>query len=79
MSDKLPPPTPQEQEQRLERERLSRRTFLMKSGLALNGLVALVLAVPIVRYLLSAVGSRTGICVGPRLAMWLTLMRARPS
>jgi Rieske Fe-S protein len=57
MNDKLPPPTPQEQEQRLERERLSRRTFLMKTGLALNGLVALVLAVPIVRYLLSAIGS----------------------
>lgn len=57
MDEKLPPPSPQEQEQRLERERSTRRTFLMKIGLTLNGVVGLALAVPIVRYLFSAVGS----------------------
>lgn len=57
MKEKLPPPNPQEQEQRLAHESSTRRTFLMKIGLALDGVVALALAVPIVRYLLSAVAS----------------------
>jgi menaquinol-cytochrome c reductase iron-sulfur subunit len=34
---------------------LSRRTFLMKMGILLNGILAAVLAVPIIRYLLSPV------------------------
>ena len=34
---------------------LSRRTFLMKMGILLNGVIAAVLALPIIRYLLSPV------------------------
>ena len=49
MDQKLPPPTPGEQ------ERLSRRTFLMNVGIALNGMVALALAVPVVAYVLGPV------------------------
>lgn len=56
MDEKLSPPSPEQQKERLERERVTRRTFLMKVGIALNGAVGLVLAVPIVRYLVSAVG-----------------------
>ncbi|HEY2857768.1 MAG TPA: Rieske 2Fe-2S domain-containing protein [Terracidiphilus sp.] len=47
-------PTPQvlsEQEQRLEKGRVSRRTFLMNVGIALNALVGAALAVPVVAYL----------------------------
>jgi Rieske Fe-S protein len=39
----------------LQKERLSRRMFLMKIGLLLNGAVALMIAMPIVRYLLGPV------------------------
>jgi Rieske Fe-S protein len=52
MDEKLPPPTPEEQEQRLERERVSRRTFLMNVGIALNAVVALAIATPVVAYIL---------------------------
>src|SRR5437763_15184478 len=55
MDDKLPPPSPQEQEQALERERVSRRTFLMNMGIALNALVTLALATPVVAYVLGPV------------------------
>jgi Rieske Fe-S protein len=52
MDEKLPPPTPEEQEQRLERERVSRRTFLMNVGIALNAVVALAIATPVIAYVL---------------------------
>lgn len=55
MEEKLPPPSSQQQEERQKEERVTRRTLMMKIGLLLNGLVALVIATPIVRYLLSAV------------------------
>ena len=56
MDEKLPAPSPQEQDERLQRERVSRRTFLMQLGIVLNGAVAIALAVPIVRYLLGPIG-----------------------
>lgn len=55
MDEKLPPPSQNEQEQRLEQERVSRRTFLMNVGIALNAAVALVIATPVVAYLLGPV------------------------
>jgi Rieske Fe-S protein len=58
MDEKLPPPSPEQQQAQLQRERESRRTFLMKIGMALNGLVALGLAVPVVRYLFGPVGGK---------------------
>src|ERR1017187_1288050 len=50
MEEKLPPPSPEEQAQRLETERVTRRTFLMNVGIALNAVVALVIATPVVAY-----------------------------
>ena len=55
MDEKLPPPGPQEQEQRLHEERVSRRTFMMNVGIALNVIVGAVVAVPIVAYLFGPV------------------------
>lgn len=55
MDEKLPPPSPEEQQQRLEQERVSRRTFMMNVGIALNAAVALVIATPVVAYLLGPV------------------------
>lgn len=55
MDEKLPPPSKEEQEQILERERVSRRTFLMNVGIALNAAVALLIATPVVAYLLGPV------------------------
>jgi Rieske Fe-S protein len=55
MDEKLPPPSKEEQEQRLEQERVSRRTFLMNVGIALNAAVAAVIATPVVAYLLGPV------------------------
>jgi Rieske Fe-S protein len=55
MDEKLPPPSPQEQEQRLEAEHVSRRSFLMNVGIALNALVGAVVAAPIVAYVLGPV------------------------
>jgi menaquinol-cytochrome c reductase iron-sulfur subunit len=55
MDEKLPPPSPEEQEKRLATERVTRRTFLMNVGIALNGLVALAIATPVVAYLLGPV------------------------
>src|SRR5579875_2446532 len=51
----VPPPTVDEQEQRLEQERISRRTFLMNVGIAMNAVVGLAIAVPVVAYLLGPV------------------------
>ena len=58
MDEKLPPPSHQEQEQRLERERVSRRSFLMNVGIALNALVGLAVATPVVAYVLGPVLKR---------------------
>ena len=50
---------------------ISRRAFLMKLGILFNGLVAMVLAVPMVRYFLSSVtrgragGYRSWVSLGP--------------
>jgi Rieske Fe-S protein len=55
MDEKLPPPSPEEQEQRLEAERVSRRSFLMNVGIALNVLVGAIVATPIVAYVLGPV------------------------
>jgi Rieske Fe-S protein len=55
MDEKLPPPSKGEQDQRLEQERVSRRTFMMNVGIALNAAVALVIATPVVAYLLGPV------------------------
>ena len=55
MNEKLPPPSPQQQEETLTRERQSRRTFLMNVGIALNAGVAAVIATPVVVYLLGPV------------------------
>jgi len=55
MDEKLPPPSKEVQGQRLEQERVSRRTFLMNVGIALNAAVALVIATPVVAYLLGPV------------------------
>ena len=58
MDEKLPPPSPQ-QEATLERERQSRRTFLMNVGIALNAAVAAVIATPVLVYLLGPVLRRS--------------------
>jgi Rieske Fe-S protein len=55
MDEKLPPPSPQGKERRLERERTSRRTFLMNVGIALNAVVAAAIATPVVAYVLGPV------------------------
>jgi menaquinol-cytochrome c reductase iron-sulfur subunit len=55
MDEKLPPPNPQQQESTLHQERVSRRTFLMNVGIALNAAVAAVIATPVVVYLLGPV------------------------
>lgn len=54
MDERLPPPR-SEKQQRLEAQRVSRRTFLMNVGIALNAAVALVIATPVVAYLLGPV------------------------
>ena len=51
----VPPPTVDEQEERLERERITRRTFLMNVGIGLNALVSLAIAVPVVAYVLGPI------------------------
>lgn len=55
MDEKLPPPSPEEQEHRLEVERVSRRTFLMNVGIALNAIVGIAIATPVVVYLFGPV------------------------
>src|ERR1700744_3525917 len=55
MDEKLPPPSPQEQEQTLEKERITRRTFMMNVGIALNAIVGVAIATPVAVYLLGPV------------------------
>jgi Rieske Fe-S protein len=57
-SEMIPPPTVDEQEQRLERERVTRRTFLMNVGIALNVAVGALIAVPVIGYLFGPVARR---------------------
>jgi menaquinol-cytochrome c reductase iron-sulfur subunit len=56
--DKLPTSTPEVQQQLLQPESVTRRSFMMKLGLLLNGAAAAILAVPLVRYLLAPVGGK---------------------
>jgi Rieske Fe-S protein len=58
MEEKPPPPGEKEKVQRLEAERASRRTFLMNVGIALNTVVAAMIATPVVAYLLGPVLKR---------------------
>ncbi len=55
MDEKLPRPSPDEQARRLEGERVTRRSFLMNVGIALNAVVALAIATPVVAYLVGPV------------------------
>jgi Rieske Fe-S protein len=55
MDEKLPPPSPEEQEKRLEEERITRRTFMMNVGIALNAIVGIAIATPVVVYLFGPV------------------------
>ena len=55
MDEKLSPAGPEEQARRLEEERVTRRTFLMNVGIALNAVVALAIATPVVAYLFGPV------------------------
>lgn len=58
MDEMLPPPTPEEQETTLERERVTRRTFMMNVGIALNAIVGIAIATPVIAYLLGPVTRR---------------------
>jgi Rieske Fe-S protein len=55
MDEKLLPSSQQEQAKILEAERVTRRTFLMNVGIALNAAVALMIATPVVAYVLGPV------------------------
>ncbi len=55
MDENLPSPSPREQSQHIETERVTRRTFLMSVGIALNAVAALTIAVPVVGFLLAPV------------------------
>src|SRR6185437_13267042 len=54
MDEKLPTPSP-EQEHRRDAEGISRRTFLMGVGIALNAIVGIAIATPVVVYLMGPV------------------------
>jgi hypothetical protein len=58
MDEKLPPPSPEEKEERLHEDKVTRRTFMMSVGIALNAMVALAIATPVVAYLLGPVTRR---------------------
>ena len=55
MDEKLPPPSPEEQQRTLEKERITRRTFMMNVGIALNAVVGIAIATPVVVYLMGPV------------------------
>jgi Rieske Fe-S protein len=50
----------EEKEHRLQAERISRRTLLMKIGILLNGIVAVAIATPVVGYLLGPIRRKGG-------------------
>ena len=54
MDERLPTPSP-EQEQRRDAKGVSRRTFLMGVGIALNAIVGIAIATPVVVYLMGPV------------------------
>ena len=58
MDEKLPPPSPEQQEATLQRERVTRRTFLMNVGIALNAIVGLAIATPVIAYLVGPITRR---------------------
>ncbi len=60
MDEKLPTPDTEGTQQLLQQESVTRRNFMLKVGLLLNGAVALILAAPIVRYLLGPVRGKDG-------------------
>ena len=55
MDATVPPQIPEEQARRLEEEQVTRRRFLMNVGIALNAVVALAIATPVVAYLFGPV------------------------
>lgn len=55
MNEKLPEPVVDPKEQALEKERVSRRTFLMMVGIGLNVAIGAAITVPVVAYLLGPV------------------------
>jgi len=50
----------QEKQSRPERERISRRTLLMKIGILLNGMIAAAVAIPVVGFLLAPIRRKDG-------------------
>ena len=56
MDERLAPPSPEELEQ--EKKRVTRRTFLMGVGIALNAIVGIAIATPVAVYLLGPVLKR---------------------
>ena len=58
MDERPPSPTPEEQEATLERERITRRTFMMNVGIALNAIVGIAIVTPVIAYLLGPVARR---------------------
>ena len=55
MDEMLPDSKPEAREQRLPKEGVTRRTFMMGVGIALNAIVGAAIAVPVVAYLLGPV------------------------
>jgi hypothetical protein len=58
MDEKLPPPSHEEQERTLATEAVTRRTLMMNIGIALNAVVALAIATPVIAYVLGPVTRR---------------------
>jgi Rieske Fe-S protein len=58
MDEKLPDPSPELPEQLVEKERISRRAFMMKVGIALNAAIGVAISIPVVAYLLGPVMRR---------------------
>jgi Rieske Fe-S protein len=50
----------QEKQSRLERERMSRRSLLMKIGILLNGMIAVAVAIPVVGFLFAPIRRKDG-------------------
>lgn len=55
MKDEPGTPSPGEKQERLKEERITRRTFMMNVGIALNALVGIAIAVPAVAYIFGPV------------------------
>lgn len=59
MDEKLPPPSPEDLEAQLDEKRVTRRTFLMKLGILLDAVVAVIITIPLIRYLFGVVGRKS--------------------